>query len=124
MVLSDRTIREEIAAGRIVVEPLGENAIQPASIDVHLDKTFLVFRNSRLPYIDVRQSAEALTEKLEKASGRPKFPFSQNVVLVHMADFLYQLHFRLTLYLFCTDRNFSPRGQDQTLKKGTQDSIL
>ena len=46
MVLSDRTIKEEIAAGRIVVEPLGENAIQPASVDVHLDKTFLVFRNS------------------------------------------------------------------------------
>ena len=42
MVLSDRTIREEIAAGRIIIEPLGENAIQPASVDVHLDKGFLV----------------------------------------------------------------------------------
>ena len=65
MVLSDRTIKEEIQAGRIVIEPLGENAIQPASVDVHLDKTFLVFRNSRVPYIDVRQSAEDLTEKVE-----------------------------------------------------------
>ena len=65
MVLSDRTINEEIQAGRIVVEPLGENAIQPASVDVHLDNTFLVFRNSRVPYIDVRQSAEDLTEKVE-----------------------------------------------------------
>ena len=65
MVLSDRTIREEMAAGRIVVEPLGNNAIQPASVDVHLDKGFLVFRNSRLPYIDVRKGAEELTEKVQ-----------------------------------------------------------
>ena len=62
MVLSDRTIREEIAAGRIVVDPLGENSIQPASVDVHLDNTFLVFRNSRLPYIDVRKELKDLTE--------------------------------------------------------------
>ena len=65
MVLSDRTIREEIAAGRIVVDPLGDGAIQPASVDVHLDRSFLVFRNSRKPYIDVRESTEDLTEKVE-----------------------------------------------------------
>ena len=65
MVLSDRTIREEIAAGRIIIEPLGENAIQPASVDVHLDKGFLVFRNSRMPYIDIKKGTEELTEKVE-----------------------------------------------------------
>ena len=65
MVLSDRTIREEIAAGRIVVDPLGKNSIQPASVDVHLDNTFLVFRNSRLPYIDVRKDLKDLTEKVQ-----------------------------------------------------------
>ena len=54
MVLSDRTIKQEIAAGRIVIDPLGVNAIQPASVDVHLDRGFLVFRNSRLPFIYVR----------------------------------------------------------------------
>ena len=64
MVLSDHTIKEEIKAGRIVVDPLGKNAIQPASVDVHLDKSFLVFRNSRLPYIDIRKDLEDLTEKV------------------------------------------------------------
>ncbi len=34
MVLSDRSIRSEIAAGRIVVEPLDADLIQPSSIDV------------------------------------------------------------------------------------------
>lgn len=62
MVLSDRTIREQIAAGKIVIDPLNEADIQPASVDLHLDAKFLVFRNSRRPYIDVRQSQEDLME--------------------------------------------------------------
>ena len=45
MVLSDRTIKEELAKGRLKIEPLDEGCIQPASVDVHLDKKFLVFRN-------------------------------------------------------------------------------
>ena len=54
MVLSDHTIKKELAKGRNVVEPLGEGCIQPASVDVHLDKKLLVFRNSRQAFIDVR----------------------------------------------------------------------
>ena len=71
MVLSDRSIREEIDAGRIIIDPLGENAIQPASVDVRLDRGFLVFRNSRLPYIDVRKGAEELTERVEITDDVP-----------------------------------------------------
>ncbi len=62
MVLSDRTIKQMLEEGRIVVDPLGENCIQPASIDVHLDRQILVFRNSRRPYIDVREDMSDLTE--------------------------------------------------------------
>ena len=62
MVLSDRTIKEEIAAGNIVIDPLDPINIQPASVDVRLDKTVLEFRNSRLPYIDVRKDVSDLTE--------------------------------------------------------------
>jgi deoxycytidine triphosphate deaminase len=43
MVFSDRTIKEEIAKGRIVVEPLNPSCIQPASLDVYLDKKVLAF---------------------------------------------------------------------------------
>ena len=32
MVLSDRTIRREIEAGNLVIDPLGEDAVQPASV--------------------------------------------------------------------------------------------
>ncbi len=71
MVLSDRTIREEIAKGRIVIDPLGEGCIQPASVDVHLHRRVLVFRNSRRPYIDVREDMSDLTEMVEIDDDRP-----------------------------------------------------
>ena len=71
MVLSDRSIREEIDRGRIVIEPLGEGCIQPASVDVHLDNRLLVFRNSRRPYVDVRENLDGLTEMVEIEGDTP-----------------------------------------------------
>ena len=71
MVLSDRTIREEIKKGRIVISPLGEGCIQPASVDVHLDSKILVFRNSRRPYIDVKESQDGLTDMVEIDDPNP-----------------------------------------------------
>jgi dCTP deaminase len=62
MILSDRTIREELTAGRIVVDPLGPNAVQPSSVDLRLDRHFRVFRNHTLGHMDVRQNLEDLTE--------------------------------------------------------------
>ena len=71
MVLSDRSIRAEIAAGRIVVDPMDGDDVQPASIDLHLDCRFLVFANTRQPYIDVRQPLDGLTEAVEIDAGKP-----------------------------------------------------
>ena len=34
MILSDRSIREELKAGRIVIEPLDDARIQPSSVDL------------------------------------------------------------------------------------------
>jgi dCTP deaminase len=66
MVLSDRTIKEEIDKGRITIAPLIPNCIQPASVDVHLDKKLLTFKQQRHPaYIDVRRSLDHLHEVVE-----------------------------------------------------------
>ncbi|HJM88368.1 MAG TPA: dCTP deaminase [Dehalococcoidia bacterium] len=62
MVLSDRSIAEALASGRLVIEPIGEEALQPASVDIRLDRQFRVFRNHRDSYIDVREPVEDLTE--------------------------------------------------------------
>jgi dCTP deaminase len=65
VILSDRTIREALDAGRIIIEPLGEQCIQPSSVDLHVDRYFRVFRNHTMGYIDVKQDLEELTELVE-----------------------------------------------------------
>ena len=71
MVLSDRTIREEIAAGRIVVDPFDEQLVQPCSLDVRIGDRFRVFRNSRYAYIDVKKPMEDLTELVRVTDDEP-----------------------------------------------------
>lgn len=65
MILSDRSIREELAAGRIVIEPLNEAYIQPSSVDLTIDRYFRVFRNHTMRVIDVKEDQEELTELVE-----------------------------------------------------------
>jgi len=62
MILSDRSLREALEAGRIVIDPLDESCIQPSSIDLKLDRLFRVFRNHTAGVIDVKQDLEDLTE--------------------------------------------------------------
>ena len=71
VVLSDRTIREEIEAGRIVIDPYDEDLLQPSSVDVRVDRRFRVFHNARYPFIDVRQPMEGLTDLVEPPDGEP-----------------------------------------------------
>jgi len=71
-VLSDRTIKEQLAAGRIVIDPLDEDAIQPASVDLRLDSAFRIFRVTTRPYVDVREPVDDLTE-LETIAGDEPF---------------------------------------------------
>src|SRR5690348_13641957 len=70
MILSDVTIREELAAGRIVIEPLREGSVQPSSVDLHCDRYFRVFRNDTTPFIDPKLPQEDLTELVEVPEGR------------------------------------------------------
>ena len=65
MILSDRTIREQIDAGRIGIEPLGPNAIQPSSVDVRLDSSFRIFLNHTRTVIDVKEDLRDLTQQVE-----------------------------------------------------------
>src|SRR5258706_14140579 len=71
VILSDRDLRERLSRGDLVVEPLEnpELQIQPASIDLRLDKSFVAFRASRLPCIDPRDIPADATERIEIADG-------------------------------------------------------
>jgi dCTP deaminase len=70
VVLSDKTIREELKAGRIIIEPFDDANVQPSSVDMHVDRYFRVFRNDTTPFIDPKQAQEDLTELVEVADGR------------------------------------------------------
>jgi deoxycytidine triphosphate deaminase len=69
MILSDRSIREAIAAGRIVIDPLDDSCIQPSSVDLRLDRLFRVFLNHTMPVIDVKKDLSDLTRLVEIDDG-------------------------------------------------------
>ncbi|MDA8277604.1 MAG: dCTP deaminase [Actinomycetota bacterium] len=80
MILSDRTIREEMAQGRIVIDPLGENAVQPSSVDLRVDRYFRIFRNHTASVIDVREDQSSMTELVEVDSD--------GVFILHPGEFV------------------------------------
>ena len=71
MILSDRTIKESIASGRIVIDPFDESYVQPSSIDLRVDRFFRVFENHRYPYINPKESQEDLTVLVEVSDDEP-----------------------------------------------------
>ena len=80
MILSDRSIKEGIAAGRIVMTPYDESLVQPASIDIRLDGRFRVFRNYKYSCIDPKALQQDLTELVEVGDDEP--------FIVHPGEFI------------------------------------
>ena len=80
MLLSDRSIREALAARRIVVDPLDDRDVQPSSVDLRLDRYFRVFRNDTTPFIDPKEPQEDLTEMVEVGEG--------NAFILHPGEFV------------------------------------
>ena len=71
MILSDRTLREQIDSGRIIIDPYDPDLVQPSSIDVRISSLFRVFRNHTAGVIDVKQDMTALTELVEIGGDEP-----------------------------------------------------
>ncbi len=71
MLLSDRDIRAEVAAGRIGLEPYSAELVQPSSIDVRLDRYFRVFENHRYPHIDPAVEQSELTRPVQPEGDEP-----------------------------------------------------
>ena len=71
MLLSDRDIRAEIAAGRVGCVPFHEAMIQPSSVDVRLDKFFRVFENHKYSVIDPSIEQPELTREVVADGDEP-----------------------------------------------------
>src|SRR5690349_4727780 len=81
MLLSDREIKKEIEAGRLVLEPYDPELAQPSSVDVRLDRYFRVFNNSRYTHIDPARQQDDLTTLVEPKDDDPFVLHPGEVVL-------------------------------------------
>ncbi|MHC1716539.1 MAG: dCTP deaminase [Candidatus Dojkabacteria bacterium] len=64
MILSDKSIKEKLKQGEVVIEPFLEEFLQPASYDLHLDKYFLVFNKESVGLIDVKEKPKDLMREI------------------------------------------------------------
>ena len=60
MILSDRSIKEELQKGNIEIEPFKPECVQPSSVDVHLANKFLIFNKVQHAVINVREKQSDL----------------------------------------------------------------
>lgn len=61
MLLSDHDIRQEIGAGRVILRPHDPSLVQPASVDIRLDRRFRVFDSHVYAAIDPAVMQPGLT---------------------------------------------------------------
>jgi dCTP deaminase len=64
MILSDTDIRNAMQTGHISVEPFTEPNLQPASVDLHLDKHFLVFDSHKHAVIDAKKPMDDMMRQI------------------------------------------------------------
>ena len=71
MLLSDRDIRAQIQSGRIGLAPWDPAMVQPASVDVRLDRFFRIFENHRYDAIDPAAQQDELTRLVSPTGDDP-----------------------------------------------------
>ncbi|PIR77160.1 MAG: dCTP deaminase, partial [Candidatus Magasanikbacteria bacterium CG10_big_fil_rev_8_21_14_0_10_38_6] len=71
MILSDRDIKKAINEGHIMLDPYDEKYLQPASIDLHLDKHFLVYDTTRYAVIDPKEPIDDMMKSIDIADDIP-----------------------------------------------------
>jgi len=69
--LSDRDIRAEIAADRVRLDPFDPALVQPASVDVCLDRGFRLFDNHKYSVIDPATDQPELPRLIEVDPSEP-----------------------------------------------------
>ena len=71
MLLSARDSLAAQADGHISLDPWTPEMVQPASIDVRLDRFFRLFNNHAYTYVDPAENQGELTEQFEVRSDEP-----------------------------------------------------
>jgi dCTP deaminase len=71
MILSDRSIKAAVEAGRIGIDPFDPAMVQSSSVDVRVDRYFRVFENHRYSSIDPKQPQPDLTTEVATEVDAP-----------------------------------------------------
>jgi dCTP deaminase len=85
LILSDSQILAMLKTGSLVIHPLEdpEIQIQPASVDLRLDNTFMVMRHSSIPFIDPLQDLP--THYMDE---RRIYPSDGETFIIHPGEFV------------------------------------
>ncbi len=71
MTLSDKDIKEALKSGEILIKPFKKDALQPASVDLHLDKHFLIFDTTQHAVIDPKKPVDPLMKEVVISHKKP-----------------------------------------------------
>lgn len=80
MIYTDEDIKKLRSEGKINIEPWYEEAVQPASVDLHLDDNFLMFDNVNHALIDLKKGVNDLMRKVVISDDEP--------LIVHPGEFI------------------------------------
>ncbi len=92
MLLSDRDISRLCASGKVEIDPYDSAMIQPASIDVRLDRYFRLFDNHKYSVIDPALPQDDLTHLVDVGDTDPfvlhpgEFVLGSTLERVHLPD--------------------------------------
>ena len=71
MILSDKHIKEALAKGEIKVAPFDPKYLQPASIDLRLDRHFLVYDTKTNHVIDPKKPMDKMMKEITISKDKP-----------------------------------------------------
>lgn len=71
MILSDKDIKRYLKEGKLKIEPLDEEHIQGACVDLSLGNEFRIFKVISTPYIDPKLPVDGYTEVFKTSDDKP-----------------------------------------------------
>ncbi len=71
MILSDCDIKKALKSGDIAIKPFNKKYLQPASVDLHLDKHFLVFDTKNNYVIDPKKPMDDIMTSITITENKP-----------------------------------------------------
>jgi dCTP deaminase len=86
MILSDRTIKEKIKNGNIKIEPFNIDDVQPASYDLHLGNSILIFDEQKHQVIDVKEPVMDKMKRIEVKDGDPYVVMPGSFLLANIKE--------------------------------------